>query len=253
MTECKNCAHELNEEDAYCPACGAKVIKKRLTFRDLIMEVINNAFGYDSRYFRTLRLLITHPEKPLRDYVQGVRKRHINPFTFFAVGAGLALIVFNQFHDEYIEMTTSQSQIKISESVPEDKDKPAEAKEDDEMSAKINYAIQENMLKYFNLVSFLLLPFYGFIAMKVFGKPYNFGEHVAINAYIQGFSFLMTICLFLISLLTNPLVYLFGIVGTMIYYSYAYGRLYQYSIWQVILKFLRFLLVMSLLFLIFVL
>jgi hypothetical protein len=96
------------------------------------------------------------------------------------------------------------------------------------------------IFKNYNLFAFLLLPVYALIAFLVFGKPYNYGEHLVINAYIQGTTFLVATVMFLVSLATHPAVHGSSILIVILYYCYTYGKLYQLTTGKLILKFLKF-------------
>lgn len=100
--------------------------------------------------------------------------------------------------------------------------------------------LSSSMLKYFNLLVILFMPFYTFLSFLTYRKPYNYGEHLVINSYIQGLSFLVTSLIFTISVFTNPLVYIITIVLLIIYYTYAYGKLHKLSVAESILKLFKF-------------
>lgn len=59
--ECKNCDTDLSDQYKYCRECGAKVINERITFRKLLGEAFNQTFGWDNKFFITLKTLITRP------------------------------------------------------------------------------------------------------------------------------------------------------------------------------------------------
>ena len=97
------------------------------------------------------------------------------------------------------------------------------------------------ILKYFNLLVLLLMPFYAFMAKLIYGKPYNYAEHLVINSYIQGITFWVTTLIFVFSVFTNPSIYFISILFTVIYYMYVYGKLCNLTFAESILKFLIFL------------
>ncbi len=234
---CKNCHTTLTAEAKFCPNCGAKVVQERMTLKKLLSDILE-ALGYDSKFFVTLRRLIFSPEKPLGEYLAGVRKRYMNPFTFFAIGAAVALLIFDQFDKEYIALTGQMGEAQAGVSGGSGADVPLKLS---------NEVIQKTILKYFNLFSFLLLPAYTWVAFIVFGKPYNYGEHLVINAYLQGFSLMLTALFFLVSIFTFSGLYGFSFLLTIIYYSYTYARLYQHNVWQALFRLLKFIGVLLLL------
>lgn len=256
---CKNCQTPLSSESKFCPTCGGKVITERITFKYLMKDVASNVFGWDNKYFRTLRAVITRPQVILKEYINGTRKKYMNPFSFFAIGAALALLVFNQFADEYVELSNSlnegqielmekamhdnitetqkEKHLKAGEAVP---DEAALAEEFKQEQLDRNAEVQKSILKYFNLFAFVILPIYTFIAFLVFGKPYNYGEHLVINAFIQGVTFLMTVLFFLGSLFVSPHLYFLSMLVMVIFYTYVYAKLYDLTFGKSMVKVLKF-------------
>lgn len=262
--ECKNCEKVLSENVNFCDNCGAQVVKERIEFKKLFRDIWDSAFGLDNKYFVTLKLLIFRPQIVLSSYLSGTRKKYVRPFAFFAVAATISLLTFNQFSDDYLKIagffgentnqiidekisqeleanlqldSLQQSQIHQEKLVTKAQNSAYQQKE-----MQIN--VQRFILKYFNIISFLFLPFYTLLAFFVYRKPYNFGEHLIINAYLQGISFFITLIGFIISIFTSPDVYMSTLLITMAYYTFAYGKLLELSFKQAILKFLKFLLLL---------
>ena len=80
---CKNCHTELSEHDDYCRNCGARIIRNRLTFRNLFEHLSETFFNYDNKLLRTLIDLIKKPEDVIVGYINGVRKKYVNPISMF--------------------------------------------------------------------------------------------------------------------------------------------------------------------------
>jgi len=242
---CKNCKSELNPKDNFCKECGAKIIKERITVKGLFSNLLD-ALGWDSNFFVTLRYLIHKPQIVINGYINGTRKKYTNPFTFFAIGIALSLFVFNQYSEQFVKLS-AETNTKQSETtanfLSEIFGTPKNTIEFDyEKQYENQKIVTEKTLKYFNLISFLLLPFYAFIAFLVFRKPYNYGEHLVINTYIQGILLFLSIVLFIFSLLTKINVFSSGIyILPFLYYPYVYKRLNKYTIGQTLLKILKFL------------
>lgn len=232
---CKNCQTELTANAKYCHECGAQVITERITLKNLLGEIFKKYFGWDNRFLFTLKEMFVRPGEVLKGFLEGVRQRYTPPLTFFAIGAAISLLVIAQFNDEFRAMNSSMSGI---ETTADDNQKDVKIRE---LQQKYNSQLYDSMLGNWNLYSFLLLPFYTLIAFWVFGAPYNFGEHLIINAYIQTPTFIIFLFAFLMSIWISPSLYGFGQVGVMIYYAYAYKQLYQHTFKRTILKFLKFL------------
>lgn len=91
---CLNCHHPLEKSDHYCPNCGQKNSRKKLTFSDFFVEFFSGVFSYDSRFQRTLRVLLFKPGKISKDYVNGKRMRYANPFRLYLSTSILFFLLF---------------------------------------------------------------------------------------------------------------------------------------------------------------
>ncbi|MEW7289485.1 DUF3667 domain-containing protein [Aquimarina sp. 2304DJ70-9] len=259
---CKNCKKNLPTKTKFCDECGAKVIEKRITFKNMVSDLFINALGWDNRYFVTIRNLIGAPHILFKEYINGTRKKYVNPFGFFAIGAAISLLVFNQFSEDYLSLTReiNKKQMEAMNDVIQPDTKNDESLSDSVKVVDQNELLKEQLerggkiqkaiLKYYNLFSFMLLPFYTIIAYLTFWKPYNYGEHLIINAYIQGVTFLSTTIFFLLSLVTTPSVFSLGILTVVGYYTYAYSRFYNLSVGKALLKVLRFFAILLLMFIV---
>ena len=88
---CKNCGNPLQRHEQFCGVCGGKVITFRMTFNILFQEFSENVFGFDSRFFKTLKNTAIRPHVVIKEYLEGVRKRYMNPF---GVGYFCSIITF---------------------------------------------------------------------------------------------------------------------------------------------------------------
>lgn len=261
---CKNCQSTLEKHSQFCNNCGAKVILKRIDFKNLLLEFFIVNFGVDSRFFLTIKKMATHPEDVLNEYIDGVRRRYVNPFAFLAVGAGLSLIIFNYFADDFIAIQSQVNQVQVEElkkaaSIDLENLKDLSEKEIQKLGIKKKTAqlqldfmegMWDFMLRYFNLLTFVFLLIYAVLSKWTFWKPHNFGEHIIINGYIYGFTTYITLIAFFFAILIHPTIYVTTIFISIIYYMYAFGRFYKLSLGKNILKLLRFTLGLLIIFII---
>ncbi len=244
MINCKNCSFEINEKDSFCKECGAQIIRDRITIKKLLSNLLVT-LGWDSYFLITLRHLLYKPEIVFKEYINGTRKKYANPFTFFAIAIAVSLFVFSQYSEQLIKMfaNVSLQQTEMIDSALTDKIKEMESgeifgyKNQDEF----NKSIMKFQFKYYYLISFLLLPLYTLIAFLVFRRPYNFGEHLVINTYLQSITTFLGVLLFIFSLLSGFNVLTTGLMILLFfYYSFAYKRLYKLTFGQLLLKILKF-------------
>ena len=91
---CKNCYTELSEHDDYCRNCGGRVIRNRLSFKNLFEHISETFFNYDNKLLRTFIDLLTKPEAVIDGYVKGIRKRYVNPISYLGIALTLSGITF---------------------------------------------------------------------------------------------------------------------------------------------------------------
>ncbi len=92
---CKNCDARLRTDYLYCPACGAKVIRNRITIKNLWTDFLERYFNLDNTFIRTLVHLTTKPEVVIEGYLQGIRRKYLNPISYMGIAITLSgLIVF---------------------------------------------------------------------------------------------------------------------------------------------------------------
>lgn len=237
---CKNCKLQIASDIKFCNDCGAKVVQKRITVYSLFTDAFQNVFGWDNKFFITVKTLIKAPDQIFLEYIDGTRKKYMNPIAFLLIGVGISIFLFNLFTDDFLNISRDMS-IRQLDFMAENLKGPFESAEYRKEQLAQSLKIQTYLLKYFNLFTFLSLPMYTFMAFLVYRKPYNYGEHLVINTYIQGLGFLLTSIFFALSILINPLFYYLTIFGLFTYYTYAYGKLYQLNIPESLLKIFKFL------------
>lgn len=240
MINCKNCSSAINEEDSFCKECGAQIIKERITIKSLFSNLLI-ALGWDSNFFITLRYLLYRPQIVLKEYIKGTRKKYANPFSFFAIITAISLFTFSQYSGQFIKMSTDLSlqQTELTESTLSDNANESKALEILGFESQIEF--QKFQLKYYNFFAFLFLPLYTLMAFLVFGKPYNFGEHLLIITYLQSITTVLSLLLFLFSIIFG--INMFGtgiIILPFFYYGFAYKKLYKLTFGKLLLKILKF-------------
>lgn len=87
---CKNCANSLQTDYSFCPDCGAKVIRNRLTIKNLLSDITERYFNLDNTFLRTFLHLFTKPDVVINGYVNGTRRKYLNPISYFGIALMLA-------------------------------------------------------------------------------------------------------------------------------------------------------------------
>jgi len=100
--ECLNCGLPLMGEENFCPNCGQRNDIRKLNFSNFLSAVFSEFISYDSRFWRTIFMLLLKPGKVSKDYIEGKRVQYANPFRFYltvSIIFFLLLSLYNKYDD----------------------------------------------------------------------------------------------------------------------------------------------------------
>ncbi|MBO0321892.1 DUF3667 domain-containing protein [Muricauda sp. CAU 1633] len=215
---CKNCHTSLRSDFSYCPTCGAKVIRKRLTLKNVGQDLSYQVFNLDNKLLKTFRHLFTQPEVVITSYILGTRKKYMNPISYFAIAITFVGVLFFVLRNVYLIDLTPNS---IT----------------DTEGPNMDYVFD-----YQGLLMYLIVPMYALMTWFLFfdKKKFNFTEHVVVNTYITGqVSFVQVlICLPLFGLfdVKYDLFTWFFLFLTISYQFYVFKKIYQIGFWSAFLR-----------------
>lgn len=233
---CKNCNTALNSHINFCPECGAKIIRNRLTIKHITSEFSAQFLNIDNRFLKTFIHLFTKPEAVISGYIDGTRKKYISVIQYLAISLtllGLQLFILNKFYPEFFNAAFNDSQSYLA-MYPEEKRADIE-------EYMTNYYTFIN--EYQSLIYVIGIPLTAFVTRLTFIKEklYNFTEHIVINTYITSqyiifsfFTYLLFATLNLnigILVTTSLLLYVF-------YYGFVFYKTYTLSIVTIVLRFM---------------
>lgn len=226
---CKNCNKDLIETSDYCNNCGGRVVRKRLTLKNLLQHLGETFFNYDNKLLNTIVCLTKAPEKVIDSYVSGVRKRYINPISFFGISltlTGFSIFVIKKFYKNALDA----SQFFDTSEVHSNK-----------VSQDIMASSTDFSLEYSSLIYASMIPIFAFMSWLLFSnKRYNFTEHLVTYMYSMSLYSITSVILGLLVLIINPNYYLsFGLclyLIALLYHCFLLKRLFNLSIGELILK-----------------
>lgn len=88
---CNNCGTELTV--TFCPNCGQRKNSGRIIFKESTREILEHYFDFDTPLFRTIKGLIIHPSKVIKEYIFGKRKSYAHPFRYFILVLAIYIII----------------------------------------------------------------------------------------------------------------------------------------------------------------
>ena len=235
--DCKNCSNKLELSDDFCSNCGAKVIRNRLTLKNLFIHISEQFFNYDNKFLKTIIGIIRHPEDVIGGYITGTRKKYINPISFFAISltfSGISIFIIKKF---FIDVVFSENIFGFNN--------PA--------SQKIMEQTPKFTLEYNSLIFSILIPLLAMISLFVFyNKKYNYTEHLVIYLYTMSLVTIVSVVFGLFVLLIDPESYMyFGLslnFLNILFHCYLLKRVFSLSGSELLLKFLIFVLIAGILY-----
>lgn len=227
---CKNCKNKLETTTKFCSNCGAKVIHKRLTLKNLWLDFFERFLNYDNTLFKTVRHMFTQPEVVIDSFIQGARKKYLNPFNFFLVSLAITGL-YNFLYKSFLLEETIAFYENSFKSFNLGN------------SASINGMNGFNFfLEYFNLFAFATIPINALVTKITFWnyKKHNFTEHIIINLYTvsqyQLIIYSLSIPLLFLSIETQTKISFLFLLSFIFYFFYVFVRMYKLTGKQLILK-----------------
>lgn len=112
-TVCLNCNQLISEENNFCPNCGQVNDKNPISVKQYFSEYLSGFFEFDSRFIRTILPLLFKPGQVTKYYVEGKRKRYVNPFQLYLHVTILFFLIQGVFSsiDEFKPVSKSNSDV----------------------------------------------------------------------------------------------------------------------------------------------
>jgi len=232
--ECKNCNTSLSKLINYCPLCGAKIIKKRLTFKNLSADITEQFLNIDNKFLKTFIHLFTQPETVINGFINGTRKKYINVIQYFAVGltlVGLQVFLMNTFFAEAMELDPDMFGAMADPELQ--KNNPFN---------NIDYAQINNFQSIIYIISVPIATIATWTSYYILGiRHFNFTEHLVINLYYSGQVIIISGVLSIIFLCFGIDFMLISGVITLLtfgYFLYVLKRVFHASFWDAVLQFI---------------
>jgi hypothetical protein len=93
FTHCENCGAPLTGH--WCAKCGQPAIDYRRSFRYIVVDLLDEFLNWDSKFFRTLGLLLVRPWKLTNEFLAGHRVRYVHPLRLYLLASILFFFAVN--------------------------------------------------------------------------------------------------------------------------------------------------------------
>ena len=221
-TTCLNCQCSVTDDSNFCPNCGAPLIKSRLSTKEVFLELFDVIFLWNKTFFKTLGVLLIHPSRVYRFYIDGGRNKYMNPLFY------LLLCFF--IYQIYISITDQElffiSGMKGSFEGYSEGASYGGVSDVPELDTSVN-----KLNRYSKILFFLLLPIIALCSKWVFkSKQLNYAEHMSVCSYMLGQIIIISLIVSGFSLLVNINIKIAGyIIASM---SVIYVAICQHLIFQ---------------------
>ncbi len=92
-THCENCGAPL--QGHWCAQCGQPAIDYRRSFRYVITDLLDEFLNWDSKFFRSIGLLLIKPWTLTNEFLAGHRVRYVNPLRLYLLASILFFFAVN--------------------------------------------------------------------------------------------------------------------------------------------------------------
>lgn len=204
--ECKNCELPLRTDYSFCSNCGAKIIRNRLTLKNIWYDFTERYFNLDNTFLKTLWHLFTKPEVVIGGYIDGIRKKYLNPISFIAIAltlSGITLFLMQKVFKNGIDFSNFAGGENLN----------------NEMGQKI----MSLTFDYNSFLFLLYIPVFAFAGWVSFNKrEYNMSEHFVTAMYSLAQYSIISFPVSILLLLTMPEKY-FSAAWPMMLFMLAYS------------------------------
>ncbi|GHB76503.1 DUF3667 domain-containing protein [Persicitalea jodogahamensis] len=186
---CLNCGTHLQDSYKYCPSCSQKKDTHRIHFHDLLHDAVHYVTHADKGFLYLLRSLATSTGVVAREYVEGKRKKYFPPLNFYLIVAGLFVLTMTTLEKPPTDVEKENPRIsQITDPV----EKQRVIRIYERKAVAMHFTAQ-----YSNLLAFIAIPIIALIYWLFYMKAsYNYIEHLIAGMYMNGFTNLLYILLF---------------------------------------------------------
>jgi hypothetical protein len=181
----------------------------------LFTDIVERFFDLDNSFYRTFKGLTVRPEVVIGGYIDGVRRRFLNPMTYLGFALGLAGFMF------YVMRNYGMDAIDLSILGESSK-------------APVQQKIMDFSMEYNNFIYLTFIPVIAISGILSFNsRGYNLPEHLVSAIYTLAHLAILTFPVSLIVILAAPEYYMYySLISILVMFFYSalvLVRLHPYS------------------------
>jgi hypothetical protein len=92
-TDCENCGAPLSGR--FCSQCGQAAIDYRRSFRYIVVDLLDEFLNWDSKFLKTIGLILARPWKLTNEFLAGRRVRYVHPLRLYLLASILFFFAVN--------------------------------------------------------------------------------------------------------------------------------------------------------------
>ncbi|HRI19804.1 MAG TPA: DUF3667 domain-containing protein [Panacibacter sp.] len=108
---CKNCGNQF--EGKFCNVCGQQSNTYRITWKEILHHLPHVLFHLDKGILYSIKELAIRPGYTIKEYLEGKRKYHFNPFLMLLLLTGLSSYLYVYLHFETILSSVRLDKLEI--------------------------------------------------------------------------------------------------------------------------------------------
>ena len=169
-SRCVNCSQIVTTP--FCPHCGQKRERKRITLLSLYHDFQSRIYGFDGMFPRTVKDLTLNPGRVAAEFVDGNRVKYVGPVGYFFLMITLYLLLLSILEIDFFEYATTNNPFSIEGTTKQQ-----------EFTRRLMDIVSKNL----RIFSFLIVPITGIWARIFFRQSgLNWLEHTVPVFYVQG-------------------------------------------------------------------
>lgn len=108
---CLNCGEKIT--GSFCANCGQKNTSYRESIWHVVADLLEEAFSFDSRLYRSVYLLLFRPGVMTREYNEGKRVKYIRPLRIYLFSSIVYFFILSMIRPVFLDFQHGNSEMEV--------------------------------------------------------------------------------------------------------------------------------------------